>query len=99
MKAKVQFVQTPFNKTAEDLVIKKLEKLGNKFDWVIYADVFFKKEKDPTGKGNICDIRLSVPGPRIHASSNEESLEEAVAETIRDLERLLIKRKDEMKAH
>lgn len=99
MKAKVQFVHVPTNQSAEDLVIKKLEKLGKKFDWVIYADVFFKKEKDPTGKGHICDIRLSVPGPLIHASSNEKSLEEAVAETIRDLERLLKKRKAEMKAH
>ena len=56
-----------------------------KYEWIIKADVSYTLEKDPKGKGKICDIELSLPGPRIFASSNEESFEAATDETIRDL--------------
>lgn len=95
----IQFVQTPINPSAEYLAKEKLETLGERYDWLIRADVFFKEEKGTYGKGKICEIRLSCPGPRIFASSNEESFEAAVAETIRDLEIQLGKRKDEMHPH
>lgn len=99
MKLNIQFVQTAQRRLVEKLVKDKLENLGQKFDWIIGADVFFKEEKDTYGKGKICDIRLSLPGPRIFASSDEEGFEESVAETIRDLEIQLKKRKAEMQSH
>lgn len=99
METIIQFVQTDNNAAAENLVIDKLENLSAKYDWLIRADVFFKEEKGTYGKGKICDIRLSCPGPRIFASSNEETFELAVAETIRDLEVQLKKRKGEMHSH
>lgn len=94
----IQFVQTETNNTAKQLVLEKIEQLSNKYTWLIRADVFFKEEKDTYGKGKICEIRFSCPGPRIFASSNEESFEAAVSETIRDLDILLEKRKSEMKS-
>ncbi|TLP81721.1 HPF/RaiA family ribosome-associated protein [Maribacter sp. ACAM166] len=99
MKVNIQFVQTAQRKWAEELVDQKLDDLGQKYDWIIGADVFFKEEKDTDGKGKICDIRLSLPGPRIFASSDEESFEASVAETIRDLEVQLKKRKAQMSTH
>jgi len=86
MKLNIQFVQTAQRRSAEKLVTDKLEDLGKNFDWIIGADVFFKEEKDTYGKGKICDIQLSLPGPRIFASSDEESFEASVAETLRNLE-------------
>jgi len=74
-------------------VNKKLEKLGKKYDWVISAEVYFEKENDPSDKGKICKIELSLPGPRIFAVSNETTFENAVKQTIRDLEIQLKKRK------
>ncbi len=99
METIIQFVQTEKNTAAENLVKDKLENLSERYDWLIRADVFFKEEKGTYGKGKICDIRLSCPGPRIFASSNEESFEISVAETIRDLEVQLKKRKGEMHSH
>jgi ribosome-associated translation inhibitor RaiA len=99
MESIIQFVQTETDDTAKQLVLEKIEQLSKKYDWLIIADVFFKEEKDTFGKGKICEIRLSCPGPRIFASSNEESFEASVAETIRDLEVLLEKRKSEMNTH
>ena len=99
MKVNIQFVQTAQRKWAEELVNQKLDDLGQKYDWIIGADVFFKEEKDTDGKGKICDIRLSLPGPRIFASSDEESFEASIAETTRDLEVQLKKRKAQMSTH
>lgn len=99
MKTNIQFVHSDSKNSAEQLVQRKLDKLENKFDWIISADVMFKEEKSTNGKGKICAIELSLPGPKIHASSNEESFEAAAAESVRDLEKQLKKRKSEMQSH
>jgi putative sigma-54 modulation protein len=80
-------------------VTDKLEKLGKKYEWVISAQVNFEVLHDPKGKGKICKMELSLPGPRIFATSNEENYESAVKETIKDLERQLKKRKQQFSSH
>lgn len=99
MESIIQFVQTENNPIAKDLVKDKIEALSNKYDWLIRADVFFKEKKGADTKGKICEVRLSCPGPRIFASSNEKSFEAAVAETFNDLEIQLKKRKSEMQTN
>jgi len=92
----IQFVNMEKNSSAETLAKEKLESLKVKFDDIIRAEVFFKEEKADVEKGKICEIRLSLPGPRIHASSNESSFHAATAETMRDLEKQLDKRKNNL---
>ncbi len=99
MESIIQFIQTETDNKVKQLVLEKVEQLSKKYDWLIRADVFFKVEKNNYEKGKICDIRLSCPGPRIFASSNEASFEASMAETIRDLEVQLKKRKSEMNTH
>lgn len=82
----------------EILTAKKLQKLFDKFDFVIRAEVFFKKENTTSPQtGMICKIRLSVPGPLLFAESSHGTFEVSIAETVDDLERQLRKRKDKMK--
>lgn len=97
MEITTQFIQAEPNATADNLVFGKLENLAKHYNWIIRANVIFKEEKKSDGKGKICDVILSCPGPQIFASSNEQTFEIAVAETIRDLEVQLKKRKSEMK--
>ncbi|WP_378182821.1 ribosome hibernation-promoting factor, HPF/YfiA family [Aquimarina sp. SS2-1] len=99
MTINIQFVQMPTSEYMEGYVQEKLEKLYKKYDWIIKSDVFFKKENDPKGNGKICDMELSLPGPKIYATSNEKNYELAVKETLKDLERQLKKRKQEMKPY
>jgi putative sigma-54 modulation protein len=77
-----------------EYVTKKLLKLGEKYDWIINAIVNFENEKDPKGKGKVCKMELSLPGPRIFAASNEKNYEIAVKHTLKDLETQLKKRKE-----
>ena len=99
MEINVQFVKMPTSESMEAFVIKELNKLAKKYDWIITANAFYKLEKDPKGKGKICDIQLSLPGSRIFATSNDVSFEAATDETIRDLKIQLKKRKGEMKPY
>lgn len=99
MKTNIQFVNTESKNSAEQLVQRKLDKLENKYDWVISADVMFKEQKSTNGEGKVCAIDLSLPGPKIHASTNADSFEAAAAETVKDLEKQLKKRKAEMQNH
>ena len=93
MTINVQYVKMLTSETMTDYVTKRLEKLETKFDWIMSAKVFFKMENNPKGDGHICDIDLSLPGPKIFASSKEKNFESAVKNTISDLTKQLEKRK------
>ena len=90
----IQYVQMPTSESMNTFVTQKLNKLAKKYDWVIRAQVHFKLENDHTKKGNVCEIELSAPGPRLFAKSNEEHFEKAAICTIKDLEKQLKKRKE-----
>ncbi|UGU14718.1 HPF/RaiA family ribosome-associated protein [Sinomicrobium kalidii] len=99
MKTDVHFVKLSTDKSIEALTVKKLHSITKKYDWVIKADVFFKQDPSSDGKGKICDIRLSVPGPGIFASSDETSFEASLAETLGSIRKQLNKRKHQMSTH
>lgn len=93
MTINIQFVKMPTSEALSEYTHQKLDKLSKKYSWLINADVYFKLESDHTGK-KMCDIELSLPGPKIFASSKEDNFELAVKETISDLDRQLRKRKE-----
>ena len=99
MKINIQFVKMPTSESMQDYTVNKLDKLAKKYEWLINADVFFKVENDPKGKGKICEMELSLSGPKIFAASNEKNFELAVKNTISDLEKQLEKRKSDMKPY
>lgn len=99
MKINIQFVSMPTSETMEAYTTKKLQPLLKKHDAIINLNVFFKKEKDPKGNGRICEMEVSLPGPKLFASSNEKNYEMAVKNTISDLEKQLNKRKGIVKPY
>jgi putative sigma-54 modulation protein len=81
----------------EIMAAQKLNKLLDKYDFIIRADVFFRKENTANpDKGRICNIRVSAPGPRLFAEASHGSFEASIAEAVGDLERQLRKRKEKM---
>ncbi|MBI6115710.1 HPF/RaiA family ribosome-associated protein [Salegentibacter maritimus] len=95
----IQFIKTKGKPSLTELVSEHLNKLSEKYEWLIRAEVYFKEENDPKGKSKICEIELSAPGPRIFASSTEESFELAIKKTIFELEQQVKKRKAVFVAH
>lgn len=99
MKVNIQFVNMPTSESMETYTLNKLNKMVKKYEWIINSEVFFKREKDPKGNGRICEIELSVPGPKIFASSNESNYELAVKNTLSDLQKQLERKKGVMKPY
>ena len=99
MTVNIQFVNMPKSDFLTESVTEKLNKLENKYDWIIGANVFYKKEKEINGKGSICEIELSIPGPKLFASSTEKNFELSTRNTIKDLKVQLNKRKATFKQH
>ena len=99
MTVNFQYVNVDVSETLSAFSVEKLEKLVTKFEFVISAQVYFKNDDNDHNAGKICNIELSLPGPRIFATSNERTYEMSVNETIRDLTRQLKKRKEIYKVH
>lgn len=84
----------------EAFLTERLEKLEAKFDFIISADVYFKKENSSNPeKGKICNVRLSIPGSTLFTEASSSSFEASIAEVITELKTQLIKRKEKMKSH
>lgn len=84
----------------ETYVNGKIEKLFNKYEFIVRADVFFKAENTSGKKSGMkTSIRLSAPGPRLFAESSTDSFHKSASEVVTSLERQLNKRKDAMQTH
>jgi len=84
----------------EALLTERLNKLESKYDSIVSADVYFKKENSSNPeKGKICSVRLSVPGSNIFAETSTASFEASVAKVSTELRTQLQKRKDKLQAH
>lgn len=84
----------------EGIAKEKLMNLKNKYDMVHRADVFFKEENTSSDQtGMICNIRLSLPGPRLFAEASHDNFVSSISESVNDLERQLRKRKEKMSTH
>ena len=99
MKIDIQFVHMPVSEALEAYTQTKLNNLYKKYEMIIGATVFFKIEKDKANLGRVCEIALSLNGPRLFASANEKNYEMAVKNAISGLEKQLVKRKNIMNAH
>lgn len=99
MTVNFQYVGVDVSDTLSEFTEEKLGKLFNKYEFLINAMVYFKQDEKDHDAGKICNIELSLPGPRIYATSNEHNFEVSVRETIRDLDRQLKKRKEVFKTH
>lgn len=99
MTVNIQYVGVDVSDTLSAFTKEKLEKLFNRYEFLINASVHFKQDEKDHNDGKICNIELSLPGPRIFATANERNFEVSVRETISDLNRQLKKRKQVYKTH
>ena len=95
-------VQTP-NFVPDDKLInfieKKLSKLEQFYDKIIYADVFLKVQKTSEKQNKITEILLSVPGGDLIVKKDARNFEAGADECVQSLERQLKKRKEKQRAN
>ena len=84
----------------EDMVSERLGKLENKYDFMIGADVYLKKENTSSpDSGMHCDIRINIPRSTLYASTSKGSFEAAIAQTTSEIRSQLEKKKGKMQTH
>lgn len=99
MTVNFEYVNTDVSETLSEYVRERLDKLANKYEFLISAQVYIKHNDKNHEAGKICNIELSLPGPRLFATSNAHTYELAVNQTISDLKRQLEKRKEIYKVY
>ena len=80
-----------------NFIEKKLSKLEQFYDRIVYADVFIKVKKTSDKENKIVEILLSVPGDDLIIKKEAKTFEEGTDECVRSLERQLKKRKQKQR--
>ena len=99
MTTHVQFIGMGVSEALEKRIILKTEKLAHKFPWLIRAEVLIKVGNNSKGPNDICEVKLSAPGPYLFAKATAENFEKAVARALREAEILCEKRKMKFVRH
>lgn len=99
MTINIQYERLPFSEAMTEYIISKMNKIGERYQWITNAQVFFKREEDASGNRDICEIKLGVPGSGIFASANDVNFEVAAKETTRQIEKQLKSRIRILRAH
>ena len=98
MKVNVHAVNFTVDRKLVVFVQDRLDKLEKYYDRVVNSDVFFKV--DNTGKkvNKIAEIKVNVPGDEFIVKKQCKTFEEAVELAADSMERLLMKRKQKIRA-
>ncbi|MDT0642998.1 ribosome-associated translation inhibitor RaiA [Zunongwangia sp. F363] len=99
MKVNVQSVNFNADRKLVDFIQRRLDKLENYYDKIIYADVYLKVQNTSGKENKITEILLSVPGGDVMVKKTCKKFEECVDECVASLQRQLIKRKEKLSAH
>jgi len=101
MKVIFEYKGVKSSKELEEITLKKLNKISEKYSFVIRSLVSFKMELNhhaPTSD-KICSILLSVPGPLLFSESKGSNFKTAMLDVIHELESQLAKKKGKMMSH
>lgn len=99
MKVNVQSVNFNADQKLIDFIQRRLDKLENYYDKIVYADVYLKVQNTSGKENKITEILLSVPGDDVMVKKTCKKFEECVDECVTALQRQLIKRKEKLSAH
>ena len=98
MKVNVQAVNFNIDKKLVDFTQEKLNRLEKYYDKVVMAEVYFKLENTSEKENKTAEIKLNVPGDDIIIKKTNKTFEESIDVAVSSLERVLIKRKEKIKA-
>lgn len=99
MKVNVHAVNFNVDRKLVDFINERLAKLEKFYDKVVSSDVFLKVEKTSEKENKIVEVKIHVPGDDFMVKKQCKTFEEAIEVSAESLERLLIKRKEKIRAH
>ncbi|WP_264549098.1 ribosome hibernation-promoting factor, HPF/YfiA family [Flavobacterium sp. N2820] len=98
MKVNLQAVNFNVDRKLVDFVQEKLDKLEKYYDKIISADVFLRLENTSDKENKTVEIKINVPGDDFVVKKTAKSFEEGVDLAVDSLERVIVKRKEKLRA-
>ena len=99
MKVNVHAVNFAVDGKLVDYVQGRMDKLEKYYDKVVSSDVYLKVENTSDKENKIVEVKMNVPGDDFLVKKQCKSFEEAVELSAESLERMLLKRKEKIRAH
>jgi putative sigma-54 modulation protein len=99
MKVNVHAVNFNVDKKLVDFVEERIVKLEKFYDKIVSYDVFLKVEKTSDKENKVVEVKVIVPGDEFIVKKQCKTFEEGIELASESLERLLLKRKEKVKAH
>ncbi|POS00836.1 ribosome hibernation-promoting factor, HPF/YfiA family [Flavobacterium croceum] len=99
MKVNVNAVGFSVDRKLVDFIQVRLEKLEKYYDKIVSSEVYLKVENTTDKENKIVEVKLHVPGDDLLVKKQCKSFEEAVENASEALERLLVKRKEKVRAN
>lgn len=99
MKVNVQAVNFNVDRKLVDFLNIRLEKLQQFYDKIVVIDVSLRTENTSDKENKSADIIVRIPGDDLVVKKTAKTFEEAADLAADALERLLVKRKEKIKAH
>ncbi|MBF01002.1 ribosome-associated translation inhibitor RaiA [Flavobacterium coralii] len=98
MKVNVHAVNFTVDRKLVGFTQTRLDKLEKFYDRVVNSDVFFKVDNTSGKENKIAEIKINVPGDEFMVKKQCKTFEEAVELAAESMERLLVKRKQKIRA-
>ncbi|HLO74768.1 MAG TPA: ribosome-associated translation inhibitor RaiA [Flavobacterium sp.] len=99
MKVNLQAVNFNVDRKLIDFVQEKLDKLEKYYDKIVSSDVFLKVENTSDKENKTVEIKINVPGDDFVVKKTAKSFEEGVDLAVDSLERVIVKRKEKLRAN
>ena len=99
MKVNVHAVNFNVDRKLVDFINERLVKLEKYYDKVVSSDVVLKVEKTSEKENQVVEVKIHVPGDDFMVKKQCKTFEEGVELASESLERLLVKRKEKVRAH
>lgn len=99
MKVNVQAVNFTVDGKLVDFIQERLNKLDKFYDRVVVADVYLKAENISEKENKMAELKIHVPGDEFIVKKQCKTFEESVDQCAESAERLLLKRKEKIRAH
>jgi putative sigma-54 modulation protein len=99
MKVNVHAVNFNIDKKLMDFIDERVGRLEKFYDRIVSADAFLKVEQTSEKENKIVELKVIVPGDEFIVKKTCKTFEEGVDLSIEAQERLLVKRKEKLRAH
>ena len=99
MKVNVHAVNFTVDRKLVDFIQDRLNKLEKYYDKIVSAEVFLRLENTSDKENKTVEIKINVPGDDFVVKKTAKSFEEGVDLSVDSLERVILKRKEKLRAH